>query len=136
MQKLSTLLTQGFGLNLNGWIYLNGATWCHDSGLVIAGRGIGPTGLKRPSASNSSSHIYVNWYDPISSSFEGDEEARSLGEYVVTAPGSWQGMDWMPSLPNGMTPDEYKDQVMSELREIMVASGDMHEIDLLDSRYE
>ena len=134
MQKLSMLLTDGFGLNLSGWSRLDDATGVNDSGLVIAGWGTRTNGSEEAFRVKLQQQIYINWDDPIGTSFKVMKRPRSLKEDVITVPGSLPGLVLPPTLVNGMTPKEYKDHVMSELNAIFAASG--VNIDILDSRYD
>ena len=128
------LLTDGFGLNLSGWSRLDDATGVDDSGLVIAGWGTRTNGSEEAFRVKLQQQIYINWDDPIGTSFKVMKRPRSLKEDVITVPGSLPGLVLPPTLVNGMTPKEYKDHVMSELNAIFAASG--VNIDILDSRYD
>lgn len=134
MQKLSTVLTQGFGIDLSGWSRLDDATGVSDSGLVIAGWGTHTNGTEEAFRVKLQQQIYINWDEPITTSFKVMKRPRHLEEKVIQVPGSWPGLVLPPTLVNGMTPGEYKDEIMSKLNEIFAASG--VDIDILDSRYD
>jgi uncharacterized membrane protein len=132
MKNLRTFLTDGFKLDLSGWTYLNDATGVDDSGLTIAGWGMRTTGNEEAFRVKLQQQIYINWIDQINTGFRAQWDAGSATYDAVKTPGTWPSLTVPPTLPDGSTADQFRDDVVDHVRSIFQNSG--VDIDILDSR--